>query len=431
MARPVHHLIQPYVTPGHVFPRGGRALFLQYMKYVSLAAKYRPQNFADVAGQDMIKAVLSRAAAEDHVAAGYLLCGTRGVGKTTIARIFAKALNCQHAPIAEPCNTCDQCKKITAGQHPDVIEIDGASNNSVEDVRNLRENIGYAPMEGRYKIYIIDEAHMLSKSAFNALLKTLEEPPKNVTFIFATTEVHQFPATILSRCQVFSFRHISEVGLITHLSKILKAENIPFEESALNIIAHRAAGSVRDSMSLLDQVLAYGKSLTTDTVRAVLGIAGQDTLTELFNALATQDCAAAALFCKKLGGSDVDIGFFVRELAEDFRTLFLLRQCGTPSLIGLGLSENELSFWSSLAPKFTSAFLHAAWQMILEARYGITHSPEPAAILELLVINLTLLPQLLAVDLACHDAQAISRDAKTTQPHEVASPHPTQAPVER
>ena len=180
------------------------------MKHASLAARYRPQSFAEVVGQDMIKEVLSRASAEGRVASGYLFCGTRGVGKTTIARIFAKALNCAHAPAAEPCNECEQCRKITAGIHPDVVEIDGASNNSVDDARALREKIGYSPMEGRYKIFIIDEAHMLSKSAFNALLKTLEEPPSHVVFIFATTEVHRFPATILSRCQVFSFHHLTE-----------------------------------------------------------------------------------------------------------------------------------------------------------------------------------------------------------------------------
>ena len=162
------------------------------MKKLSLAARYRPQTFAEVAGQDMVKTVLSRAAAEDKVAAAYLLSGTRGVGKTTIARIFAKALNCEHAPTAEPCNECAQCRKITQGSHVDVAEIDGASNNSVEDARALRETIGYAPMEGRYKVFIIDEAHMLSRSAFNALLKTLEEPPARVVFIFATTEAHKF-----------------------------------------------------------------------------------------------------------------------------------------------------------------------------------------------------------------------------------------------
>ena len=228
------------------------------MKHLSLAARYRPQNFAQVAGQDMVKAVLSRAAAEDRPAAAYLLSGTRGVGKTTIARIFAKALNCQHAPGPEPCNQCEQCRKITQGVHVDVTEIDGASNNSVEDARSLRETIGYAPMEGRYKIFIIDEAHMLTRNAFNALLKTLEEPPERVVFIFATTEAHKFPITIVSRCQHFVFRHLSEEALYAHLTAVLRKENAAFEEGAVRLIARRAAGSVRDSMSLLDQTLALG-----------------------------------------------------------------------------------------------------------------------------------------------------------------------------
>ena len=201
----------------------------------------------------MVKAVLSRAAAEDRPAAAYLLSGTRGVGKTTIARIFAKALNCQHAPGPEPCNQCEQCRKITQGVHVDVTEIDGASNNSVEDARSLRETIGYAPMEGRYKIFIIDEAHMLTRNAFNALLKTLEEPPERVVFIFATTEAHKFPITIVSRCQHFVFRHLSEEALYAHLTAVLRKENAAFEEGAVRLIARRAAGSVRDSMSLLDQ----------------------------------------------------------------------------------------------------------------------------------------------------------------------------------
>ena len=178
------------------------------MNHASLAARYRPQSFADVTGQDMVKAILSRAAAEDRVAPAYLLSGTRGVGKTTIARIFAKALNCERAPTADPCNQCDSCRRIAQGGHVDVVEIDGASNRGIDDARRLREAIAYAPMEGRYKVFIIDEAHMLTRESFNALLKTLEEPPPRATFILATTEAHKFPATIVSRCQHFAFRAI-------------------------------------------------------------------------------------------------------------------------------------------------------------------------------------------------------------------------------
>ena len=369
------------------------------MKHLSLAAKYRPQTFAQVAGQDMVKAVLSRAAAEDRVAAAYLLSGTRGVGKTTIARIFAKALNCRHAPGPEPCNQCDQCRKITQGSHVDVTEIDGASNNSVEDARALRENIGYAPMEGRYKVFIIDEAHMLSRSAFNALLKTLEEPPARVVFIFATTEAHKFPITIVSRCQHFVFRHLGEDALVQHLSQVLNKEDVPFEEGAVRLIARRAAGSVRDSMSLLDQTLALGGDhLTSAVTREVLGLAGQELFADLFDALHARDCAAVSQLCASLFRQGVDIGFFVRELAGHLRDLFLLRQGGEAVAPSLGLPGEEALFWQGLAPRFSAGHLHAAWQMVLDAQRGIVQNPEPAAALELLLLNLALLPQLLPLE---------------------------------
>ena len=368
------------------------------MKHLSLAARYRPQNFAQVAGQDMVKAVLSRAAAEDRPAAAYLLSGTRGVGKTTIARIFAKALNCQHAPGPEPCNQCEQCRKITQGVHVDVTEIDGASNNSVEDARSLRETIGYAPMEGRYKIFIIDEAHMLTRNAFNALLKTLEEPPERVVFIFATTEAHKFPITIVSRCQHFVFRHLSEEALYAHLTAVLRKENAAFEEGAVRLIARRAAGSVRDSMSLLDQTLALGgEELTVAATRQVLGLAGQELFAELFTALHGQDCAAVANLCTQILQQGVDIGFFMRELAGNLRNLFLLRQSGQTIVPSLRLPADEAAMWQEIAPRFSAAHLHAAWQMTLDAQRGIVQSPEPAAALELLLLNLALLPQLLPV----------------------------------
>ncbi|WP_297228216.1 DNA polymerase III subunit gamma/tau [uncultured Desulfovibrio sp.] len=369
------------------------------MKHLSLAARYRPQTFAEVAGQDTVKAVLSRAAAEDKVAAAYLLSGTRGVGKTTIARIFAKALNCEHAPGPEPCNQCSQCRKITQGSHVDVAEIDGASNNSVEDARALRETIGYAPMEGRYKVFIIDEAHMLSRNAFNALLKTLEEPPSRVVFIFATTEVHKFPITIVSRCQHFVFRHLGEDALHAHLCDVLDREGLSYEEAAVRLIARRAAGSVRDSMSLLDQALALGgDSLTADVTREVLGLAGQELFASLFEALAGRDCPTVAELSRRIAAQGVDIGFFVRELAGHLRTLFLLRQAGAAMLPHLGLTRDEAACWQALAPRFTAPHLHAAWQMTLDAQRGIVQNPEPAAALELLLLNLALLPQLLPLE---------------------------------
>lgn len=395
------------------------------MKHLSLAARYRPQTFAEVAGQDTVKAVLSRAAAEDKVAAAYLLSGTRGVGKTTIARIFAKALNCEHAPGPEPCNQCSQCRKITQGSHVDVAEIDGASNNSVDDARALRETIGYAPMEGRYKVFIIDEAHMLSRNAFNALLKTLEEPPSRVVFIFATTEVHKFPITIVSRCQHFVFRHLGEDALHAHLCEVLDKEGLSYEEAAVRLIARRAAGSVRDSMSLLDQALALGgETLTADVTREVLGLAGQELFSSLFEALAGRDCPTVAELSRRIAGQGVDIGFFVRELAGHLRTLFLLRQAGTVMLPHLGLTRDEAACWQALAPRFSAPHLHAAWQMTLDAQRGIVQNPEPAAALELLLLNLALLPQLLPLDRLPETPAAPPAPAAGMTPGRPAGPIP-------
>lgn len=399
------------------------------MKHLSLATRYRPQTFAQVAGQDMVKAVLSRAAAEDRPAAAYLLSGTRGVGKTTIARIFAKALNCEHAPGPEPCNECAQCRKITQGGHVDVTEIDGASNNSVEDARSLRETIGYAPMEGRYKIFIIDEAHMLTRNAFNALLKTLEEPPERVVFIFATTEAHKFPVTIVSRCQHFVFRHLSEEALLAHLTAVLQKEGIPFEESALRLIARRAAGSVRDGMSLLDQALALGgESLTAAMTREVLGLAGREVFSRLFDALLERDCGAVAGLCREILRQGIDIGFFTRELAGNLRNLFLLRQGGKAMLQSLQLPADEAALWQELAPRFSAGHLHAAWQMTLDAQRGIVQSPEPAAALELLLLNLALLPQLLPLD-CLPDRQAGRGPARAKASGPLAVPEASPPPV--
>ncbi len=379
----------------------------------NLAAHYRPQAFADVTGQDMITTVLSRAAEQDRVATAYLLSGTRGVGKTTIARILAKALNCKNAPTAEPCNVCNSCQMITKGNHVDVTEIDGASNNSVDDARALRENIGYAPMEGRYKVFIIDEAHMLSRSAFNALLKTLEEPPAHVVFILATTEAHKFPITIVSRCQHFIFKRLSEDGLVAHLSRVLTKEEIPYDVQALRIIARRAAGSVRDSMSLLAQTLALSQDkLDMESTRTVLGLAGQELFASLMEAIVNQDCAAVIQLMQKLCDQGVDMGFFLRELAALWRTLFLLREAGENIIPSLNLAEDEVTLWLAMSTKFSTAHLHAAWHMTLDAMRKVIHSPEPAAALELLLLNITLMPRLLP--LSALQGQNVSASAGDT-----------------
>lgn len=369
------------------------------MSHASLAARYRPQTFAEVTGQDTVKAILSRAAAEDRVAPAYLLSGTRGVGKTTIARIFAKALNCAHAPTGEPCNQCEQCRRITLGNHVDVVEIDGASNRGIDDARRLREAIAYAPMEGRYKVFIIDEAHMLTRESFNALLKTLEEPPPRATFILATTEAHKFPVTIVSRCQHFIFKAIPEAGLVAHLTRILQKEQIPFEENAVRLLARRAAGSVRDSMSLLGQTLALGgEELTEASTRSVLGLAGQELYERLLVALKGQDCLAVAALTQELLERGVDLGFFLRELATLWRNLFLIRQAGDAAAAALDMPDAEKRRLLELAPQFDPGYIHAAWQMVLESQRQVLTSLEPSSALELLLLNLAILPRLISLE---------------------------------
>lgn len=368
------------------------------MNHASLTARYRPQTFAEVAGQNTIKAILSRAAAEDRVAPAYLFSGTRGVGKTTIARIFAKALNCEHAPTAEPCNACESCRKITQGMAVDVVEIDGASNRGIEDAKRLKENIGYAPLEGRYKVFIIDEAHMLTRDAFNALLKTLEEPPARVTFFLATTEPHKFPVTIISRCQHFVFNRLSQTELEQHLSIVLNRERIDFEPDAVALIARRASGSVRDSMSLLGQVLALGEhGLTTQDTRNVLGLAGQDVFFTLLDAILERDCLAVAKLVRVLLDRGADIGFFLRELTSLWRNLFILAQSGENGLSVIDLPESEALQLLQYANTLPLAHIHACWQMTLEGQRRVLTSIEPAQALELLLLNLAVLPRLVPV----------------------------------
>jgi DNA polymerase-3 subunit gamma/tau len=369
------------------------------MNTTALTIKYRPQTFADVVGQETLRAILSRASSESRVAPAYLFSGTRGVGKTTMARIFAKALNCRAAPAAEPCNRCDQCKAVTAGAAVDVVEIDGASNRGIDDVRRLKEVIGYAPMEGRYKIFIIDEAHMLSREAFNALLKTLEEPPPKVSFIMATTEPHKVPSTIVSRCQHYVFRPLPENALISHLADVLDREGTAYEENAVRLIARRGAGSVRDAMSLLGQVLALGAGALTETsAREVLGLAGQEAFPRLIAAFQKNDALSVSVTLREMLDQGLDMGFFLRELASLWRNLFILRQCGEAGLPVVELPENEARLCLEMSRGFSLQHIHACWQMTLEGQRRVLSSLEPALGLELLLLNLAILPQLLSLE---------------------------------
>ncbi len=369
------------------------------MNRAPLTAAYRPQRFSDLAGQETIKSILSRAAAEDRIATAYLFSGTRGVGKTTVARILAKAVNCIQAPTPEPCNECVHCRQITQGASVDVIEIDAASNRGIDDARRIREDIGYAPMECRYKVFIIDEAHMLTVPAANALLKTLEEPPRHVTFMLATTEPHKILPTIISRCQHYSFKRLTQPELVTHLEKVLDAENAAFDPRAVQLLARRAAGSVRDAMSLLGQALALGEErLEVEAVRSVLGLAGQEIFFDVLQAIHDQDPLAINALLRQLLDQGLDLGFFLRELTMVWRNLFLLRQVGDKAADMLELTAEETREWLQRAEAFSLPHIHACWQLTVEGQRRVLTSLEPAMALELLLLNLAFLPSLITLE---------------------------------
>ena len=299
------------------------------MSYEVLARKWRPQQFDDVVGQEHVTTTLRNAIALDRVAHAYLFVGPRGTGKTTSARIFAKALNCENGASGSPCDACDACREIMKGNNLDVLEIDGASNNGVEQVRDLRQNVQYSPTRGPYKIYIIDEVHMLSGAAFNALLKTLEEPPRHVKFIFATTEPQKVPATILSRCQRFDLKRIPVRTIVGRLEEIAVAEGLKVEEAAMLAIARGAEGGMRDAQSALDQLIAFrGTDITEADVLSVFGLVSWSALEGLMNAILTGDIPAAMAQVASLDQEGKDLQRLVVELLEHFRNLLIFSYGG-------------------------------------------------------------------------------------------------------
>jgi len=330
-------------------------------EYLVLARKYRSATFDEVVGQEPIARTLVNAINSARVAHAYLFTGTRGVGKTTMARILAKALNCLKAdsPTAKPCNKCDACVAISRGDDIDVIEIDGASNNSVNEVRELRANAIYRPSRCRYKVYYIDEVHMLSTAAFNAMLKTLEEPPEHVKFIFSTTEVHKVPATVVSRCQRFDFRNIPTRLIAGHLGKICKAEKVKADDDALFRIARAAAGSMRDGLSLLDQLLAGGDKVTDEEVVRVLGTPADERVLSIVSAVANSDSAGAIGELNAVFDSGVTLVSAAGALAEAFRNMMIASTCGADSEL-IELPETQKKALADLAGKFaTPALVHA------------------------------------------------------------------------
>jgi DNA polymerase-3 subunit gamma/tau len=323
------------------------------MSYLVLARKYRPGTFEDVVAQEHVTRTLRNALKHDRIGSGYLFCGPRGTGKTTVARILAKAINCAEGPTEHPCGKCPACMEITAGASLDVLEIDAASNTGVDDIRTLRENVRYLPTSGKKRIYIIDEVHRLSGSAFDALLKTLEEPPPHVMFIFATTEPMKIPETILSRTQRFDFRRVSVDDLAGHVKNIAAKEELRIEDAAIHLIARKADGSVRDSLSLLDQIAAFaGSDISELDIVNALGLVDRQFLFDFINAIAEADKSKSLQMIKRLFDEGVDIGDFVSELLEHLRALLVLATDESASDL-LNLSEAELADYKTQAQHFS------------------------------------------------------------------------------
>ncbi len=358
------------------------------MEGTHLASSYRPQRFSQLIGQEHIKRSLSLSAGQGCIAPAYLFSGTRGVGKTSVARIFAKAINCRSAPCEEPCNRCDICEEITRGVSLDVLEIDGASHTGVDHVRKLIEDISLSPVKCRYRVVIIDEVHMLSRSAFNALLKTLEEPPAHVVFILATTEPHKIPDTIISRCQHFVFRRLGIAEVSSLLAEILQREGVSFEKDALELIARRGGGSVRDSLSMLSQVLALGREgIDSKLVREMLGLAPSEAKFELVQAIASRDVNRVIEEIEALLAGGIDILYFLQEMSMVWRDMFLVKMGGK-------VEDERISL---LAEKFPISHIHGAWQMLVHAQSRLERQQDPALFLELLFMNITFFPYLTQV----------------------------------
>lgn len=297
------------------------------MSYTALYRKFRPDTFAEVKGQDHIVTTLKNQIKADRIGHAYLFCGTRGTGKTTIAKILAKAVNCEHPVDGSPCNACETCRAISAGVSTNVIEIDAASNNGVDNIREIREEVAYRPTQGKYKVYIIDEVHMLSTGAFNALLKTLEEPPSYVIFILATTEANKIPVTILSRCQRYDFKRIVIDTIADRLSELIVREGIDAEERAVRYVAKAADGSMRDALSLLDQCIAFylGERLTYDRVLEVLGTVDNEVFSQILRSVIGQDVTGAIHLLEQLVNGGKDMGQFVNDFTWYMRNLLLVK----------------------------------------------------------------------------------------------------------
>lgn len=368
------------------------------MSYEVIARKYRPQQFDEVVGQEHVVKTLSNAIASGRVAHAYLFVGSRGIGKTTSARIFAKALNCKEGPTAKPCDQCDSCKEIMGGRSLDVIEIDGASNNGVENIRDLRDNAVYSPARDRFKIYLIDEVHMLSNGAFNALLKTLEEPPPHVKFLFATTDPQKIPNTILSRCQRFDLRRITTGDIMGQLQKICNNEKVEIDEAALLAIARGAEGGMRDAESALDQLISFrGDKLKEEDVLSVFGLVSQQTLDDLVGAVLGGDIAEIISVISDLDRQGKDVQRLVVELLEYFRNLLVVMHVGANS-DGVQLLDSQVEALQALAKRTDTERVLRIVDILIKADGSMRYALSKRTMLETAMIRASRAATVVSVD---------------------------------
>ncbi len=357
------------------------------MSYLVLARKWRPRQFSEVVAQEHVTRTLENAITQNRLASAYLFTGPRGVGKTTMARLLAKAINCEKGPTITPCDACSTCVEIAEGRSLDVLEIDGASNRGIDEVRNLRESARYTPAKGKRKIYIIDEVHMLTEPAFNALLKTLEEPPPHVLFIFATTEVHKVPATILSRCQRFDFRRVPLLEIVGQLRNICSKENVQIDETSLALIAKKAEGSMRDSQSLLDQVIAYcGQQVKAEDIAQLFGIIDQEIFFACTDAMARQDVAKGLALSEKIYTTGYHLGEFLERLSEHLSNILMTRVTNsTAHLFGL---DGYLERYKQAATQFSEIEILRCVQMITDMQLKLNRISNPRVLLEMLLLKM-------------------------------------------
>ena len=398
------------------------------MAYVALYRTWRPQDFDDLVGQEPIKKALTNALETGRISHAYLFAGPRGTGKTSTARILAKALNCEKGPTAHPCNQCTNCREITEGTSSDVVEIDAASNRGVDEIRDIREKVKYPPTLGRYKVYIIDEVHMLTREAFNALLKTLEEPPAHVVFILATTEPNKLPMTILSRCQRFDIRPISQEAIVDRMAEILEDLDVQVEPEALQFIAARGDHSMRDALSILDQVIDLredGRLITYSQVLDFLGMADQQTIRQLIAHIAEQDAASALTLLKTLKARGRDAALILDQMIDAVHQALIVQTTGETAMAILGIGQGDYDALLATAQLTGGGQLFDIMDVLIDAKEKLKYNDVAEIVLEMTVLKLCTAQARRAAD----PAPAVKRAVKSAPPRQpAAKPAPSPQP---